>query len=450
LLNIMGFSEPKWIRDSFHNVSLPHSLADERTKGKCMGMDVSIILHEALRQQETAMQAHSRPMTPVLGIRTVLKRKAALLKKHNITPLWVLDGMRHAKKSLIDRHRAAEVAKKQKQLNDLLQAGHESDFNAVQKLRMAIGSVREDMVYVAVAFFKEFGHRFIFAPFEADWQLLECERLGMTAGTISTDSDMWGLGSKLWISMLRSNGTCLIVTQESGLAQIEEALGVTKPSQILPALVMGGCDFLPRANPLKKTDHVLSVAQYDQGGTARAAMFKKMENKLWPVGFGKTGKLIGYGKMFEEAVNLFRHAPVIREVLIGGVSTFMVLPLHPWPGFDINNMATAQKVWTELIGFDAIAKFAEVCDEPFVAYSGAIWCRTGVALRPVPKPQRDGKDMPHGSMLDFAAVPLVLVPTKALQVWLRFHGAPLTGDMCARVHAVRTATELVRSENTID
>ena len=228
--------------------------------------------------------------------------------------------------------------------------------------------------------------------------------------------------------------------------QIEKMIGVTKDSLILPACVMGGCDFHPRASPLTKNDHAAFVAQYEAGGSVRAAMYKKMQNKKWPVGYGKSGKLIGYEKMYEEAISLFRYPPVIREEVIDGTSTFMVLPLHAWPGFDINNMAQAQTVWTELIGFDAIAEFAEKCSDPRAALAGEVWCRTGLPLRAVPMPQRDGVDVPHGSMLDFDAVPLVLTPTRSLQVYLRFRDNPLPATMHARVHAVKTVTDLLEAE----
>lgn len=51
------------------------------------------------------------------------------------------------------------------------------------------------MTCVVVEWMKEKGAHFVCAPFEAEWQLVELERIGCVDGILATDSDIFPLGA---------------------------------------------------------------------------------------------------------------------------------------------------------------------------------------------------------------------------------------------------------------
>jgi 5'-3' exonuclease len=164
-----------------------------------------------------------------------------ILEKDGMSAIWVVDGLRNPLKADEDAKRAAAAAVHER-LNALYVANRGSDYRKVAKLRKRLSQVTEDMLFVALAYLRKHNQEICVAPFEADWQLIYLELIGKTQATLSTDSDMWLLGSKQWICALNSKGKCCIVTRESGITHLTKSLDlgdvVLSEDDALAALVL--------------------------------------------------------------------------------------------------------------------------------------------------------------------------------------------------------------------
>jgi len=201
----MGFGDPQEVRkwDDFNS-----SLDNPLFRGKKIGVDIMFYIHLALCRRIGAAEMLHVPPVPVTAIEEVLGSILQLFKgeegaERNITGMFVFDGKHHATKRREDAKRAAAQQASRDRLEALLATASAADFNDVQKLGMKLGTVREDMVELAVAFLLKNKAEVVGAPFEADSQLAYEEAVGNTVASLTIDSDMFMLGSQKWISQLR-------------------------------------------------------------------------------------------------------------------------------------------------------------------------------------------------------------------------------------------------------
>ena len=197
----------------------PDSLDDPRLRGQRVGVDVSKYLHRATSSKIGAEQATASPRVPVTQVEVVLSALLAACRKQvgetgisrGITPVFVFDGVRPSVKSLEDRRRAKEQVGAEAQLGSLRQGQRvrpQRGDEAAQAPRQGDRGRRGNCALVSPRSSCEV----LGAPFEVDWQLAHLERSGYTVATITEDSDLFPLGSKLMVTLLReSDGSCAIV-----------------------------------------------------------------------------------------------------------------------------------------------------------------------------------------------------------------------------------------------
>ena len=201
------------MRDS---TDTPDSLEDFR--GKRVAIDISVYLHAGLRSSAAAVQFHTTPAVPVTAITSLLCRVVDIAKTFDIQLVAVTDGARHPGKASVDQSRAAAASLNMARISELVAADRPADFNEVQKLRKGACSVRADVLKVAVDYLTSREVEVIGAPFEADWECVHLEKVGYVSAIISSDADLFVLGSVRLVNNLDLNdGTCFIVKREEAM-----------------------------------------------------------------------------------------------------------------------------------------------------------------------------------------------------------------------------------------
>lgn len=100
-----------------------------------------------------------------------------------------------------------------------------------------------------VQVFKDNGREVYGAPYESDFQLVHWELSDFTQGTMTTDSDIFAMGSKIFIDLLNfssANGKCKIVVRDDVLPKVLPGEYPWTHFDLLLYAALMGCDFIPR------------------------------------------------------------------------------------------------------------------------------------------------------------------------------------------------------------
>ena len=300
----------------------------------------------------------------------------------------------------------------------------------MNKLLKKAVHVREDILAQAVDIFRVNKVEVYGAPYEADFQLVFWELSGFTDGTISVDSDIFGLGSKMFVDVLKTSsklGNCMILKRE----EVMKANAFTDESSkwsdedLLVYGALLGCDWIPRIYNLKhaKIKEFMKKWIRAKSDKERMELLKWISaNCFWPKsdkeeGKGKGEKATNFPERFLQCINFMTYAPVIRPSSDG---TYEIGSLNEIP-------VAETRTWQELIGFYPRAPFRNMNIEH--CYEMRIWARTGKPLRSLPLPPDpldSTRSLPHGSIIKFGHKlgerPVDLYPTNVLLEWLYFHG----------------------------
>ena len=240
------------LRSSKH---LEHTLDDPRLKGQRVGVDASIFLHQCVNRAEGAWQVTAVPKQPVKAVEDVFMSlvRAAAANNRGIQLVFVFDGKRPPSKEAENESRAAKVEAGKRELEELCgQGSNRANLKQVERARKKAATVTEDMVALAVQVLKAAGVEVMGAPFEADWQLAFLEGVGYTQGTITNDTDLFPLGSRLLVTQLEvAGGRCNIVDRADvmgPLGSLSFCNGIERAVGVFCSLL--GTDYLPRVGRL--------------------------------------------------------------------------------------------------------------------------------------------------------------------------------------------------------
>lgn len=200
---------------------------------------------------------------------------------------------------------------------------------------------------------------------------------------------------------------------------------------------LSGCDFIPRLFGMRESEIVAFMKKWKETGTDEnlVSLLDTFSNgKKWPKGDGKAGPLaIDFADKFHKCVGLMLHAPVIAEV----DGEFKIIPMSELPSSSQN--------WEDVIGFDPLSPFIDVSIAD--VYELKLWARSGASFPDI-KQQIHPKDserlLPHGAMIDFKYMPVCVVPSTVLLLWLVYHGITHPKDSLrnALVTQVKRAIEM--------
>ena len=244
----------------------PAVLINQKVNGKRVGVDLSVTLHKAISSIISAGEMQCHPKIPVSKVTKVCTKLIALARRANITLVICTDGRYHQFKNSVNSNRSDGRKRAQQELDKLLHNSEDLEKNMtdINRLMKKAVYVREDILAQAVEVFKQNKVEIYGASHEADFQLVHWEMTGFTDGTISVDSDIFMLGSKMFIDSLNVNsklGNCKILEREDVMKQnaFTEESSKWSDDDLLVYGALCGCDWLPRLYQLqhKKIDEFM-------------------------------------------------------------------------------------------------------------------------------------------------------------------------------------------------
>ncbi|KAL7516228.1 hypothetical protein ACHAWX_001262 [Stephanocyclus meneghinianus] len=403
---------------------------------KRIGVDASVILHKALHNIESAREFQCIPKIPITKIDTACIKLINIARRANIELVICTDGAHHMFKGSVDAHRKKDRNNSQLLLNEIFQR-QDLDNDAIEeadKLMKKAAHVTEEILSQAIDIFRQNNIEVYGAPYEADFQLVEWENSGFTHGTISIDSDIFLLGSKMLIDSLNVEklGNCFIYKRDDIMSTDTFAPGSSlwTNDDFLVYCGLQGCDWIKRLHGLKQkrieefmrywvvcVDNSSRVKLLDE----LALEIKTQINARTFTSNAKASKESDiehcdkFSIRFLTYLQLARHAPVIKVV----DGKHIVAPLNNIDG---------SSSWKELLhGFDPMVGFYD-CNDVKDFYVMRRWARTKQPLRRLRRPVDpidDGNTLPHKSIINFCKVPPEILPTNALIEWLSYHGIPV-------------------------
>ena len=444
-------------KDNGDDPNAPPYYAHPDVDKKRIGVDLSVILHQGLGTVLAAGEFQSLPKIPITSVEKGCTALIKLARRANMTLVVCADGMYHNYKASVNGYRKKKRMEAQNKLGDIFKDNTPltpERFAEVKKLMKAAAHVTEEILEQAVCIFRQNMVEVYCAPFEADHQLAHWEKTGFTQGTISVDSDIFMLGSKLFIDCLESHsdlGKCFILERDDIMSQDAFGEGSSKWSddQLLAYGGLCGCDWLQRLYRLQDKHIQAFMKKWVkvESEEEKLGLLKEVsENKHWPKDpdcetKGKGAQATDFPERFLQYLNFAKYAPVIRQ---NDKDVVEIGPLQDIPEGETRS-------WQELIGFDPTIPFSNLDVER--CYRLVTFVRTGRPLRKfeLPKDPLDStKTLPHHTIIHFDKRPIDIYPANVLLDWLVFHGVPMPksskkADLVARVQlAVQNGQELDR------
>ncbi|EJK59105.1 hypothetical protein THAOC_20709 [Thalassiosira oceanica] len=163
--------------------------ADQTIKGKTLGLDLSVVLHKALGDITSALEFQIQPPVPVSKIDDVLNKMILLFKRCEVKLLACTEGKHHKYKGRVNEQRKKKQSGVQESVEKLVeQFKREPSSKLIDEIKKQMKYsvyVREDILAHAVDLLEENGIEVLSAPYEADFQLVYWELMGITEGTIT-------------------------------------------------------------------------------------------------------------------------------------------------------------------------------------------------------------------------------------------------------------------------
>ena len=387
----------------------------------CLGVDVFSWLHKLI--QASAEIRDCLLVVPRISIKTFLfdyfDTAYRPFLEHSISIILVFDGIRNPLKRVTDTDRQVARDSARIDLQNLLLSDEptkSADRNGLTKVACEI---TDDMVAAACEWALENEVACVGAPYEADYQLVALEKVGVTKGSICDDSDLFPLGANLMVQQycpgLHGSKFSIVRRVEIKNKVFE---GYTD-DDIIAACIFLGCDYLSRCHGfgpdkvIKGQDSLMSlwiVSDVEQ----RAAILSSIEaTGEWRANSRcRTRGIDNYATDFCRVFNFFKYAPVISTV----DDTLKVISLQQLPANErLDDKLHFPYEQTALMGPATLIDY----------YCMKIWIRKGLAIKDMDLCQplnALGELIPWGSILDFSVVPIIHQPVKLLKHWLSTRG----------------------------
>ena len=186
-------------------------------RGKTLGVDLSVVLHASMFSSYTTPEFAVDSDVVELRRGDVSKYLNRWYRQHNFVELgiqliFVMDGFRdEAKEKNVREKRKSRImkpAKIRKLRRNIQKDDNVVDDSTLNDMRRSV-TLTTRMIYEAVTWAKcHDGVSVMFAPAQADPQLVRLELDGVTHGTISVDTDIFGHGSMCFIKGLCTLRKC--------------------------------------------------------------------------------------------------------------------------------------------------------------------------------------------------------------------------------------------------
>lgn len=270
------------------------------------------------------------------------------------------------------------------------------------------------------------------------------EKLKLTDGSISIDSDLFGIGSELlvFIKSYAKGGEGWIITRPEALEFLGKHYNMERTltdEDVYALSALSGNDYNHNAYG-EKTLRTGKLYEYITNPAKVLAEIDKKCNKDHQTDGTK------YSTSFLRGLNFFKYAScwslekpgggaVSREDWLNKNFVVSLGYLNPLP---LEDGESQDEAFTRLCGFNPkVSLISSWYDKTFTqerllsCLSLEHWPRTGLPLRPLPFPTQNGIPRPHRSVINFDNIAPENIPFNLLQEWYQSRGH-YTGGLTAR------------------
>jgi 5'-3' exonuclease len=421
-----------------------------------IGVDASVLMIRHLKSNNNAQdRLHSEPPLPIDSLGHYCRDFCNPIFKANGIIVMVFDGALSAIKSAEHKRRYGNRTEKQQRLSELytkkIQGMHlvcDETLAEIRALRKELLTIRPDMIHTVMEVMKTaFGDQvhFIGAPFEADHQLGYLYINGALDYIFTIDSDIMVFGTDV-IKAINANCKCSLIKYDNLIEEIPNSLNVNPPivRLSLPILHHLGCflgnDYIMRVHgngKVKAKKFILSLADTDGNinpdeeivyTAIDEAIKKKLpdekERKAWMKHWYDAHAMFTNGPVFilSSPENKSLRDAILDDNYLFNVSIGQMCgTTQPWT---LNEEATQEgtinaKLQRQyLVGWNPKDDFIENLSRDYILEGISVekmyeqcaslkrWSKGGVSIMKLPLPKYGGKEMYHGSILDFSKIPI--------------------------------------------
>lgn len=205
-------------------------------RGRTVAVDAYVWLHRgayACAAELVATAASGAPGTPPVSpdrYCSFALSRIRLLRQHGVVPLLVFDGGRLPSK----QHTEAARAAARRAAKDVAVAAVQSGDPAARELCSKAVDITPAMARALMDRLAHLGVDFLVAPYEADAQMAFLERVGLVDAVLSEDSDLLVYGTRLLLTKLQPDGSCIALSAQDLPRAKAPALGTGRAAAAQP------------------------------------------------------------------------------------------------------------------------------------------------------------------------------------------------------------------------
>ena len=195
----------------------------EEFRGKTIGYDLSCLLHKIVSTKQGSDELHAKPPMPFASLAGIVDAEVKKFHPFGVKVIMVADGASHPMK-IASEKRCADNARNMDEIRRMWSGGNVADLPALQKLKKRHAIIPPNLLYETTKYLKA-KHNIVTvgAPFEAEWQLAEMERIEEIDAVCTLDSDSLPLGCQTVIHKMKW------VESEASNDDIYDESGVLNP-----------------------------------------------------------------------------------------------------------------------------------------------------------------------------------------------------------------------------
>ena len=435
----------------------PQNHLSEVKKG-VVGVDISPIIYRFMKNATASSVFDTKPNVPLYAaLESVTNAISSLINKHQLNIILCFDNNGHPMKADTQAQRRKDRLYYETELNNIYSNGICDDAIAdtVKSHRKNMAAPREDLIAMIKNYCDQKNILYCASPFEADWQLVALQQMGIIQYIMSIDGDLFLLGGGNIISEVSfSSGACCIYRRDK--IMLRESMGSGKfDKDDLPLIgCFSGNDYIKRlcGNGHKTVLELMTRFKALSTMEDKKKFISSMEaSNKWTR--GGQPPAIGFADKFWETLNLQKYAPTFKlkpfdeniAVDITDNRTYYIAlaPLNPLP------TGTTNDKWGNMIGFgcDPHSLLKSVNYEDIFHLNA--WGKEGRPPRELPLPTlqiEPHHEVPHGSYLD-TRIPTELQSDWSLARFLQVRNLAPTGKYNRRVY-VRLVNKVLKSIKT--
>ena len=414
----------------------------ESLRGRCLGLDVSNYLMKFLRssQNVAAYFVIDPPLDLSQLVRVYWNDLHKKFQLFGISIIMVFDGARNPAKLATNDERRQTRMEYEHQVLEIIDGDDENDREELYKALKNCTYIRDDILLATVKWAKDANVLFMCAPMEAEWQLVQLEKDGITDGSISEDTDLIPLGSKLMVKNIdyKNNTFVSLKPLERWNDYFKDHMSnnatgtVWRFHDLIAYCIFLGCDFANRVKnigPERIKTLMVHWTKLSWNGKMNLVRYLEVFGKIPSIHENmetffqvQIPEVESYSMKFWRSFFIFKHPPVYSAVIFEGKFVNVDLKLM---GGELDH---DDNTLLELLGEDMSFCYLSMDDiaiqmhASYAVMDNYWWIRRGSSLLESQPP----KVVPWYAGVNFDTIPAKFMPNIILDNFLEVRGIVLS------------------------